>query len=89
MSVYIITYNLNAPTKEYLKLFDEIKKFENWWHYIPSSWLIFTNDSVSDVFSKIKDHFSEGDRFLIIEVTNKYTGWLPKGAWDWISKYIT
>lgn len=86
MPLYIISYDLGKPDRDYTGLFDELKKFDNWWHYLESTWIIKTSNSPNEIFKKLKTHIDDNDNLLIIEAGKKHQGWLPEKAWNWIKK---
>lgn len=89
--VYLVTYDLNKPGKDYTGLYQAIKDASdgNWWHYLDSTWLIRTQSSSANaVFQKIQPHLDSNDRCLVIEVTRNYQGWLDKDAWDYIKNHL-
>lgn len=87
--ILLITYDLRNPSHNYEPLYNEIKQAEEWWHYIDSAWLIKTQISPQNWYSKIAKHFFlTSDSFLIIEVKRNYYGWLPQDAWEWIDKRL-
>lgn len=82
--VYIVTYDLKAPNRDYNGLYEELKKSPKWWHYLQSSWLIQTSETPDQIWNRIHMHIDANDYALIIEVRDNCQGWLPKDAWDWI-----
>lgn len=86
--LYLITYDLNTPGQDYQNLYDEIKNFGTWWHYLDSTWLIDTSLSSSQMQKKLKQHMviDKNDYLFIVKITKDYQGWLPQKAWDWIKK---
>ena len=42
---YSINYDLKAPGGNYSGLYEVIKKFGIWWHYMESTWLISTDET--------------------------------------------
>lgn len=92
MSVYLITYDLNAPGKNYDKIFEAIKEASvggnTWWHHLDSTWFIKSNLSVQQVSDKIKTHVDGNDFYIVIEVINNKQGWLPQKAWDYLNDVI-
>ncbi len=85
--IYLITYELNNKGRDYTGLYDSIKSFGTWWHYIDSTWLIDTDSSVQQVNDKIHPHIDEAlDNLLVVEISKDAArqGWLPKKAWEWI-----
>ena len=87
--VYIVSYDLNVPGQDYKGLYDELKKSTNWWHYLDSTWLIYTSESAEKLFDRLSGHLDKSDRILVIRVTNEYQGWLPEEAWQWIRQYVS
>jgi hypothetical protein len=88
MKVYLVSYDLKKPGKDYEGLYKELKSASSWWHYLESSWLLKTNLTADQWFDKIKTHLDENDFVLIIEVGKDSQGWLPPKAWEWIQKNI-
>lgn len=88
MALYIISYDLGKPNRDYDGLFEELKKFDNWWHYLESTWIIKTLDEPNKIFDKLKPYLDDDDNLLVMETGKKSYGWLPTKAWDWIKKNI-
>ena len=86
MSLYLISYDLKKPDRDYSGLYDAIKSFKTWWHYLESTWIIKSEKTPKEISNIIKSHIDENDRLIIIQVTNKFKGWLPKKAWEWIKR---
>lgn len=89
MSVYAISYDLNIPGQNYQDLYEEIKSFGGYWHYLDSTWLVSTQLSASQMSERMLKHTDKNDNFLIIRVVADYHGWLPEAAWDWIYQHIS
>jgi len=45
--VFAITNDLKAPRKDYTRLYEAIKSFGVWGHFLDSFWLIDTNLTVT------------------------------------------
>jgi hypothetical protein len=88
MTVYCVSYDLNKPGKKYEDLYKELKNSSDWWHYLDSTWLIYTQESASQLSDRIKRHLDDNDTLIVIRVTRDYAGWLTQDAWDWINKYV-
>lgn len=87
--VYVISYDLSKPNRNYEDLHEELKKSSSWWHYLESTWLIYTNESASELYNRLSKHIDKDDRLLIIEAGRERQGWLPEKAWEWIRKHIS
>ena len=83
--IYAINYDLKKPGRNYEELYKAIKSCrEYWWHYLGSTWLVDTNLSAAQIWERLSPHVDTNDRFLVIGVTQDYSGWLTQDAWDWI-----
>lgn len=86
--IYLISYDLNKIGKNYSDLYTTIKNHYTWWHYLDSTWLIYTSESTNQIWNRFSSIIDNNDSILIIEVKDNYQGWLPKEAWIWIKKYM-
>lgn len=59
---------------------------QDWWHYLPTAYIIQTNSSLLYQSDRIRDAFPRLN-FLIIKVdTKEFNGFLKKDAWEWLRK---
>ena len=84
MKLFVVSYDLRKTDKDYSSLFEEMKNCKAWWHYLKSTWLIYTNETASEIFKRLHPHLDKIDNLLIIEAGKERQGWLPKEAWTWI-----
>ena len=83
--IYLISYDLKTPNANYDALYDRLKSASSWWHYLDSTWLIYTTESLDTWRQKVQDAIGTDDLFIIIDITKQQrNGWLPKKAWEWI-----
>lgn len=82
----LITYDLRQPDRNYNALYDAIKYCGNaWWHYLESVWIVSTNLTPQECYSRVKPNMDDNDHLLIVDITNQQRqGWLPTKAWDWL-----
>ena len=86
--IYLISYDLKAPNRNYDDLYAILKTADSWWHYLESTWLIYTSDGIEAWQMRIKSAIDNNDSFIIVDVTKQpRNGWLPKKAWEWIREY--
>ncbi len=88
--ILLVTYELKGqPGKSYDKLYSILKSSNEWWHYLDSTWIIDTNDTVKEFSDKILQAIDGGnDNFLVVEITGQSRqGWLPTKAWEWLKKH--
>lgn len=88
MRVYAVSYDLNKPGQDYSSLIAELEASPGWWHYLKSTWLIATNESVQQLAGRLLQRIDKDDSLLVIEVLNNKAGWLPQKAWDWINRQL-
>lgn len=88
MAVYCVSYDLKKPGQNYDDLIEALKNSPNWWHYLESTWLIYTPETADQLSKRLLNHIDENDRLLVINATRPHAGWLPQDAWDWINKFV-
>ena len=86
--LYVVSYDLRKPGKDYIGLIEQLQHSLRWWHYLQSTWLIYTEESTSQLYNRLAAHLDKGDNILIIEAGNHIYGQLTKDAWEWIYKEI-
>ena len=89
MTVFCVSYDLNKTGQNYNALHDELKKSPSWWHYLDSTWLIYTAESSEQLSARLLTHIDKNDRLLVIKVIRDYQGWLTNEAWKWINEHVT
>lgn len=88
MKAFSINYDLSKPGRNYSGLYEAIKSFGSWWHYLDSTWIVITNERPQQIWDRLENHIDENDSLLVIEVMDNVQGWLPKDAWDWIHENV-
>lgn len=86
--IFLITYDLKHPERNYSELYEAIKNLGEWRHPLESTWVVKTPEdetSSSIIYKKLRDKMAYNDGMLVIRINNKedYQGWLPKSFWDW------
>ena len=85
---YAINYDLKKPGRDYSTLYEAIKKYGKWWHYLDSTWLVISNETPDQIWKRLEDSVDKNDYLLIIEVRDNVQGWLPEDAWSWIHENV-
>lgn len=85
--MHLVAYDLPDPSDKYVDLFEELRDFENWWHFIDGVWLLYTDESADSIYDKLEPHIDKKVNLLVIDVGDDSQGLLPKKAWKWIKKY--
>jgi hypothetical protein len=88
--VYLITYDLNAPGKNYEALKEAVKSCSTglaaWCRYWDSTFLLRSDKSAKEIARKLSSVLDSNDAFLVIEVNENYSGRSQKAKWDYIRK---
>lgn len=87
MKVYLVSYDLNTPGKNYDGLYDLLNSYHDCCHILKSEWFVACNDSAREISNAIKGVTDASDRWLVNEINSAYSGWLSKDAWEWLAKY--
>jgi hypothetical protein len=86
--VYIVSYDLRNPNRNYTSLYEELKNSPGWWHYLESTWLVSTTETATELYNRLVKKIDRDDSLLIIQAGTDRQGWLPEKAWDWIRTHI-
>jgi hypothetical protein len=77
---------------EYPTLSEAVQKSgQHWWHFLDSVWIVETTETAEDMGDRLADivrEMGKEQKVLAIEITGRYEGWLPKKAWDWMSRHV-
>lgn len=89
MNVYIISYDLKIPGRDYTSLYEKIKGLGDWQHPLESVWLLATDTYDEDsIYRELKPTLDNNDLLLILKVNPKNRqGWLAVSFWEWMEKY--
>jgi hypothetical protein len=75
MNTYMIGYDLNKPEQNYTNLITTIKEsFDNWWHYLDSTWIITTTLNTVQIRDLLQPHVDGDDELLVVKLSGE-------GAW--------
>ena len=88
MKIYLITYDLRVPGKDYGGLYEAIKLVgTQWYHPLESVWIVKTSlEKADDVYNKICNAIDQNARLFVVEIHNEnMQGWLAKQFWDWLN----
>lgn len=89
-SLYIISYDLKVPGRDYSSLYDAIKTFD-WQHPLESTWLVITEYSADEISKLLRKdgRMDDSDLLFVCRLDPKdRQGWLDKYVWVWIRNYL-
>lgn len=87
MALYIVSYDLKTPGRNYNNLYEAIKSYGTWWHHLESTWIIKSNLTAGSITDHLRSHLDTNDLLLVAKMytsDTEYNGWLPAKAWEWI-----
>lgn len=93
MKIYLVTYDLLKPGKDYNKLYSAIKSYSGYYlHILESTWLIAIPDgtyiNADNITNTLRQNMDNSDRLMVTLITpNDTQGWLGKNVWDWLNDF--
>ncbi|GAB3801428.1 hypothetical protein [Virgibacillus kimchii] len=87
MKTYLITYDLNSPGQNYEDLYETIKSFGDWAHYLTSTWFVYTSLDKKEMSERITSQTDSNDSHVIIPVSDYY-GRADNELWDWLQERV-
>lgn len=75
MNTILISYDLQAPSKDYAQLWDHLRSYENWAKPLESVWLIRTAYNAEQVRNSALNHVDQNDKIFVVDVTNRSSAW--------------
>jgi hypothetical protein len=87
VNLLLVSYDVKAPGRDYTALYDAIKASPGWWHYLESTWIVATAESVGVFSERLSSAIDQNDRLLVVDIKGKeVNGWLPAKAWEWLQQ---
>jgi hypothetical protein len=73
VSVYVISYDLRKPGRNYSKLFDAIRSVGGWCHALESFWLVKSNLRSDQLRQRLLPHIDNNDGLVVVEASSSWT----------------
>ncbi len=85
--VYLVTYDLNKPGKDYSTLYAAIRRYDFIRdNGLDSVWFVSTSWTAAQIYEHLRLYLDVGDRILITQMTSgTHQGWMHKDIWNWIN----
>ena len=83
--VYIVSYDLRKPERNYEDLIKELKSFGTWWHQTGSVWIIVTSKTTVEVRDYLKQFVDSNDKLFVAQINKNWaaTGFTEQ-EYNWI-----
>ena len=85
---YLVSYDLNAPGKDYSRLINAIQSYKAYCKVLKSQWIIWHNGDVKSVYNHLINFIDKTDRLLICEFNANYMGYLEPEIVNWLQKNL-
>ncbi len=84
--VYLITYDLRFPGRDYTNLYNAIKDLGDWRHPMESTWFVHSTLRANEIYNRLCSNIDTNDRLLVIEInSSNKQGWLSQSFWGWLN----
>lgn len=85
--IFLISYDLKIPGRNYTNLYDAIKSIGLTFHPLESVWFLKSNLKPNDIYSKLRPHIDDNDYIFIVDISKRdRQGWMAKSAWEWLKQ---
>lgn len=84
--IYLVSYDLNAPEKNYERIISAIKTYGDYCPVLKSQWLISSDTSADNIFLHLRNHIDPDDALFICELPPNYAGQLKEETIHWLEK---
>ena len=86
--LYMISYDLHAPTNNRKKVEESIESLGAWCKYVSTTYLVSTYSSLETVQAAAVKFLDSNDRMVLCKVEKPVRGWLSDDQWEWIHKNL-
>ena len=86
--IYMISYDLHAPTNKRDKVMENIESLGVWCKYLTTTYLVKTDYSTTSVISICTRDLDPNDKMIIAPVSEMVNGWLTGDQWKWIRENL-
>lgn len=83
--LYIVTYDLNNPGRNYENLLKRIKAYNGWARLVGSSYLVLTEQTATQIRNNLVQELDSNDKIYVSLMGNS-AAW--KGLGDEVSNWI-
>ena len=88
MTVYLVSYDLSSPKRNYNDLYERLKSYESWAHIMQSTWCIKTNYSAAQVRDYLREVIDADDHMIVVAFGNTWASWLNNDMNEWLNSHL-
>ena len=86
--VFLISYDLRQPGRDYADLHKAIKSFATWAKPLESVWLVDTYLSAKDIYARLSPYLDQNDLIFITPIGRGSYGVIPREVWTWLANRV-
>ncbi|MEG1256865.1 hypothetical protein [Clostridium sp.] len=86
--VYLVSYDLNTPGKNYNELYNKLKSFNSYLHPLESTWFIDTLFSAKEIFERLYPVLDSNDKLFVVKLDTQWHALLAQSNYDWLHKFL-
>ncbi len=87
MACYIISYDL-VNERDYERLYEAIKSYDNWAKITESTWAVVTNKSAKEIREHLVNHMDGNDKIIVIKSGGEAAWKNSTCSNEWLQKYL-
>lgn len=85
--IYLVSYDLNKPDKDYRKLIDAICRYDNPCRILKSQWLIRSDKTAEQICKDLLAFVDATDELFVCELNQNCAGRLTQEKIDWLERF--
>lgn len=86
--IYLVTYNLNSPGRNYSTLYEAVERYEHIKDpklesvvFLASGW------EPDQIYDDLRQYMDDSDRLFVTRInSNEYRGWVSLDVVDWLQQ---
>lgn len=89
MPYFLVSYDLNTPGQNYSALYKELERYPAYWHYINSTWIIYSDKTAIDIAKHLRRFIDDNDQLIVVILGNDWASInFPSNYNDWLLSHL-
>lgn len=85
---FVVGYDLHEPEQNYDDLINAIESYPAWWGYLDSTYIVKTDDSVSDIRDNLHSYIDSNDKLLVAKLSGSWATSNMSDESEWLSDHM-